>query len=104
MGDHRHYNTILIYPNFESTQVQFETMDENQLYEYFSSIVVSVNKFLARFERIVDYRVINRDFEAVKGELTPKGTYKRSIIEKNFSDIIEPMYDRNYSSIALPWM
>jgi len=99
VGDHRHYNTILIYPNFESTQVQFEEMDENELYEYFSSVVVSVNKFLARYERIVDYRVIDREFDAAKGELTPKGTYKRSVIEKNFSKAIEPMYDRNYSSV-----
>jgi len=99
VGDHRHYNTILIYPNFESTQVQFEEMDENELYEYFSSIVVSVNKFLAPFERIVDYRVIKREFDAAKGELTPKGTYKRSIIEKNFSNIIDPMYGRNFSAV-----
>jgi long-chain acyl-CoA synthetase len=99
VGDHRHYNTILIYPNFESTLVQFKDMDEIELYEYFSSIVVSVNKFLAPFERIVDYRVVDREFDAARGELTPKGTYKRSIVEKNFGKIIEPMYGRNYSSV-----
>ena len=96
VGDHRHYNTILIYPNYESTQVKFEEMNQGEIYEYFSSVIVSVNKFLAPFERIVDYRVIDREFDAAKGELTPKGTYKRRVIEENFSEIIEPMYGRNY--------
>jgi long-subunit acyl-CoA synthetase (AMP-forming)/N-acetylglutamate synthase-like GNAT family acetyltransferase len=99
VGDHRHYNTILIYPNYKSTQVNFENMNQNELYDYFSSVVVSVNKFLASFERIVDYRVIEREFDAAKGELTPKGTYKRSIIEQNFGSIIDPMYGRNYTAV-----
>ena len=101
VGDHRHYNTILIYPNYESAQVNFENMSQSEIYDYFSSVVVSVNKFLASFERIVDYRIIEREFDAAMGELTPKGTYKRKTIEKNFSDIIVPMYGKNYSTVKI---
>ena len=74
-------------------------MDQRKQSEYFSSIVVSVNKFLAPFERIVDYRVIDREFDSTKGELTPKGTYKRRVIENNFSSVIEPMYGKKLFSI-----
>jgi len=99
VGDHRYYNTVLIYPNFESTQVDFSAMNNEEINNYFSSVIVSVNKFLAPFERIVDYRVIDREFDAAKGELTPKGTYRRLIIEKNFADVINPMYSKTYISI-----
>ena len=42
---------------------------------------------MAPFERIVDFRIIDRGFTLEKGELTPKGTYKRRVIEDNFSEI-----------------
>lgn len=99
VGDHRYFNTLLIHPNYESTQVDFKTMESDAIHNYFSSVIVSVNRFLAPFERIVDYRVIDRGFDAGKGELTPKGTYRRLTIEKNFQNIIEPMYRKNYTSL-----
>ncbi|MFC2088502.1 AMP-binding protein [Calditrichota bacterium] len=99
VGDHKYYNTLLIYPNYKSAQVNFNIMDQNEIHDYFSSVIVSVNQFLAAFERIVDYRVIDREFDAGKGELTPKGTYRRLTIEKNFENIIAPMYGKNYTSL-----
>lgn len=99
VGDHRPYNTILIYPNYENDQSRFEEMKDDELRGFFSSVVVSVNRFLAPYERIVDFRIIDRDFSMEKGELTPKSTYKRSVIEKNFADVVQPMYEKNYISV-----
>ncbi len=99
VGDHRYYNTILIYPNYQSTQVDYKNMNETEIHSYFSSVVVSVNKFLAPFERIVNYRVIDREFDPGKGELTPKGTYRRLTIERNFENVIAPMYRKSYSIV-----
>jgi long-chain acyl-CoA synthetase len=100
VGDHRAFNTLLIYPNYEMEEIVISKMDEEKRHEYFSSQVVTVNKFLAPFERIVDFRIIDRAFSLDYGELTPKGTYKRREIEKNFAEIIETMYKKNYTELV----
>ncbi len=96
VGDHRPFNTLLIYPNHESKEVNFSQMSIDELETYFSSVIVSVNKFLSPFERIVDFRIIDRNFDPDKGELTPKGTLKRKVIEDNFSDTIDLMYRHEF--------
>ncbi len=101
VGDNRPYNTVLIYPNFEGDDNPLQQMDANQLQNFFSSLVVTINNFLAPFERIVDFRIIERPFSAEYGELTPKGTYKRRVIEKNFAPLIASMYESNF--IDLKW-
>ncbi|MCB0282272.1 MAG: GNAT family N-acetyltransferase [Calditrichae bacterium] len=100
VGDHKQYNTVLIYPDPEKEIVQQMNPQEKQ--DYFSTFVVTVNKFLAPFERIIDFRLIDRPFTEKDGELTPKGTYKRRIIERNFDTIIQTMYSTNY--ISLSWI
>jgi len=95
VGDHRPYNTVLLYPNPEK-QDFFDQLDASQTQDYFSSVVTTVNRFLSPFERILDYRVIDRPFSAEKGELTPKNTYRRKTIETNFQDLVEEMYKRLY--------
>ncbi|MCW8805959.1 MAG: GNAT family N-acetyltransferase, partial [Ignavibacteriaceae bacterium] len=99
VGDHRPFNTILIYPNYDDHDSVLINMDEKQKQEYFSSLIVTVNKFLAPFERILDFRLIDRAFDDAHGELTPKHTYKRKVIEKNFSDFIDSMYVKNDTSV-----
>ncbi|MBL1212811.1 MAG: GNAT family N-acetyltransferase [Ignavibacteriae bacterium] len=101
VGDHRSYNTVLIKPNYEAVNNRLSTFDDVQKQEYFSSVIVTVNNFLAPFERILDFKLIDREFSLEKGELTPKGTYKRRVVEDNFSDIIESMYKKSYISIYL---
>jgi len=96
VGDNRPFNTVLIYPNLEGADNPLRNMDEQALHEFFSTVVVTVNNFLAPFERIVDFRLIDRPFSAEYGELTPKGTYKRRVIDRNFADVIEQMYRRSF--------
>ena len=107
-GDHRPYNTVLIYANTQSLD-----MNETEINDYFSSVVVTVNNFLAPFERIIDFRLTNRPFSDKYGELTAKGTYKRRVIEKNFDVyyeiynpepydlLINEMYQKTF--ISLSW-
>ncbi|MGB5531440.1 MAG: GNAT family N-acetyltransferase [Ignavibacteriaceae bacterium] len=99
VGDHRAFNTVLIYPNYDDIASPIHEMDEMQKQEYFSSLIVTVNKFLAPFERILDFRLIDRAFSDKQGELTPKGTFKRKVIEKNFEELIDSMYVRNDTSV-----
>ena len=94
VGDHREYNTVLIVPNMQVEDIDLKSMASDELKAYFRSLVVSVNRFLAPFERIVDFTILDRDFSAERGELTPKGTFRRKVIAENFSELIESMYRR----------
>ncbi len=98
-GDHRPFNTLLIYPDLEEKDSLISRMTIQQRQEYFSSVIVTVNNFLAPFERIVDFKIIKEPFSAEKGELTPKNTYKRRVIEKNYAEEIESMYSKNHTEI-----
>ncbi len=99
VGDGCEYNTVLLYPDPEFTFVDLSTLSEDEIRTYFSSLVFSVNSFLPAYERIVNYAIIHRNFDSHHGELTPKGTYKRKTILKNFRTIIDPMYEKNFISL-----
>lgn len=101
VGDHQPHNTALIYPADFSADPKMARMDEAERKAYFATVMVTVNKFLAPFERILDFRIIDRPFSVEKGELTPKGTYKRRVIEQNFAEIIADMYKKKH--ISLDW-
>lgn len=101
VGDHRPFNTVLIFPDLESENSPLKKMDEQQSQDYFSTVIVTVNNFLAPFERIVDFRLIDRPFNDANHELTAKGTYKRRVIDTNFDAIISSMYQKNHLSLPL---
>jgi long-subunit acyl-CoA synthetase (AMP-forming)/predicted GNAT family acetyltransferase len=101
VGDHRPFNTVLIFPDLETPASPLIKMDDLQRQEYFSTVIVSVNNFLASFERIVDFRLIDRPISDQQNELTAKGTYKRRIIEKNFDAPIQSMYKKDHLSLPL---
>ena len=94
VGDHREYNTLLIYPNPEYEGLDFASLPEEEVHEHFRSLVVSVNKFLSPFERIVDFAIIPRDLDADQGELTAKGTPRRTTVARSFDDVIQTLYRR----------
>lgn len=97
IGDGMPYNTVLIYPdkNWFDSISQDQDFDIN---DYFSSLIQSVNSFLAHYERIVNFAIIDRDFSSQYGELTPKKTFKRKIILSNFKAYIDPLYEKDYNS------
>lgn len=101
VGDHLPFNTVLIFPDEETPGSPLKTMDEQQKQEYFSTIIVTVNNFLAPFERIVDFRLTHRPFNEDFNELTPKGTYKRRNIEKNFDELIQSMYRKDHLELSV---
>ncbi|RMF60279.1 MAG: AMP-dependent synthetase, partial [Calditrichaeota bacterium] len=101
VGDHRAYNTVLLYPNYDYDQVNFTKMTREEMRDFFGSLIVSVNQFLASYERIVNFEIIDRDFSAERGELTQKGTFKRKAVEENFRELIEAMYRKRYTIFRL---
>ena len=99
VGDGLEFNTLLVYPDYESLPIEFSKENIISIREYYSSLVQSVNSFLAPFERVINFAIIKRNF--IKDEeLTQKGTFKRKIIIKNFEEIISPMYQKNYVTLS----
>jgi long-subunit acyl-CoA synthetase (AMP-forming) len=100
VGDHREYNTLLIWPNFE-TQPALRERAPAELNELLSSLVASANRFLAPFERVVAFQVLPRALDAEHGELTHKNTLKREVVEKNWLELIEKMYVQKHIALTI---
>ena len=69
--------------------------------EYFQRIVTTANPGLAPFERVVNFAMLDRDFDLDRGELTAKGSFRRKAIEENFTAVISDLYKSNTRSIEL---
>jgi long-chain acyl-CoA synthetase len=100
VGDHREYNTLLVWPNFEK-QPQLKEKSAEELRELLSSLVASANRFLAPFERVVAFQILPRALDEESGELTHKASFKREAVEKNWKELIEPMYERKHLALAV---
>jgi len=98
VGDHREYNTLLVWPNPASPQVQGRSPEA--LRELVSSLVASANRFLAPFERVVAFQLLPRALDQEHGELTHKYTFKREVVEKSWQALVDKMYEQRH--LALP--
>ncbi|MBU0718771.1 MAG: AMP-binding protein, partial [Planctomycetes bacterium] len=92
VGDGREYVTLLIRPNLDYAEIELGRMSAEAMREYFRGLVVSCNRFLAPFERVVNFALIGRDFLLEEDELTPKGSFRRATVEDHFRQVIDPMY------------
>ncbi len=99
VGDGLEFNTLLIYPEYDTLPIEFSNDNVSSIREYYSSLVQSVNSFLSPYERVINFAIIKRAFVNEK-ELTQKGTFKRKVIIKNFDTIISPMYQKNYVTLS----
>jgi long-subunit acyl-CoA synthetase (AMP-forming)/GNAT superfamily N-acetyltransferase len=99
VGDHREYNTLLVWPNYEA-RPELRTRTPEEIHQHLSSLVASANRFLAPFERVVAFRVLTRALDEAHGELTHKATFKRDAVERNWKPLIEEMYQQK--TLSLP--
>jgi long-chain acyl-CoA synthetase len=105
IGDGRAYCTVLIVPDEEIRTTYAEgddiTIEAPEAREIFAPLVSTVNRFLAPFERILDFALLSRDLDADRGELTAKGTPRRKLVGERFKSAIEPMYTRETLVLAV---
>ena len=92
VGDGREYNTLLLWPDLGFGPPALTEMSPETLRDYLNGIVVTVNGFLAPFERVLDFALLPRPLDLEHEELTPKGTFRRKVVEEHFADLIEEMY------------
>jgi long-chain acyl-CoA synthetase len=100
VGDARPYNVLLIVADREDTVIKSQLSKEG-LHRYFHQIVQMANIGVAPYERVVNFTVLDRDFSLNKKELTPKGSFNRKNIEKNFAETIKKLYQSDHISFAV---
>ena len=66
--------------------------EHERLISVIQSGVDAVNKKFAQVEHIRKFAVLPRDLDQENGELTPTLKVKRRVVESNWSDVIEGMY------------
>jgi long-chain acyl-CoA synthetase len=95
VGDRKAYNVLLIVPEAQDPVLHDSGTSEN-LRQYFRRIVSAANLNVAPYERVVNFAILERDFELERGELTPKGTLNRSRVAQNFRKTIQDLYSRDF--------
>lgn len=103
IGDKRKFCTALIVPSEEPLAKW--AADNNKSFSDFKELIHldgvreliadeinGVNSRLASYETIKDFVLVDRPFSIESGELTPSLKVKRNVVEKNYIDQIEKMY------------
>ena len=99
VGDARPFNVLFLVPDRGDEVLKSGLGGENER-AYYRRIVTAANADLAPSERVVNFALLDRDFEAARGELTPKGSLNRKAVETNFSREIEDLYRRNHVELV----
>jgi len=99
VGDNMDFNTVLIFPDEDYLNFHIPEKEPAKIKSAISALIQSVNGFLAPYERIINFGIISRDFNAEYDELTQKGTFKRQNILANWDAVIKPMYAPNHADM-----
>jgi long-chain acyl-CoA synthetase len=103
LGDRRKFPLALIVPNFDRLEtwardagLRWDSRQElAELPEVEAHLAAEARKNLrdlAQFEVPKRFLVLARDFSIESGELTPKLSVRRKIVEKNYAEQIEAIY------------
>jgi long-chain acyl-CoA synthetase len=117
-------NQVVVFGDKKKHLVALITLDESQALEFAKEKSWSVNSMqelsqhpellklfrdeikarsaeLADYERIRNFRILERDFSVEEGELTATLKVKRNIVSTKYFDIIESLYDKEEAASLL---
>jgi long-chain acyl-CoA synthetase len=96
IGDKRPFPIMMVVPNFST--LESWAAEEGIRWSHRSELVGNP-KVSAKIESEVKQRlpkkflILDREFDMEKGEVTPKLSIKRRVVEQNFSEGIEALYE-----------
>ena len=61
--------------------------------------VEEVNKGLAKYETVKQFAILPKDLEVESGELTPSLKVKRKVVEKNYAEVLDKMYEGSVAEL-----
>lgn len=103
IGDSREYCTALITPDFEQLRIladdfgisyekESELISNEQIIRHLKKDIDYYQKDLAKYERVRKFSILSKPFTVEDGELSPKMSIKRHVVEKKYAEFIERMY------------
>ncbi|MCG6948271.1 MAG: long-chain fatty acid--CoA ligase [Acidobacteria bacterium] len=104
IGDRRPYLVVLLSPNTEAVEqwaenegVTYSSIGEvtsnPKLAEAFAEVVENTNNGLASYEQIKKHAILPLMLSIEDGTLTPTLKVKRRVVEKEYLDLIESLYE-----------
>jgi long-chain acyl-CoA synthetase len=104
IGDRRPYLVVLLSPNTEALEgwaekegISYSSTEEiarhPKLAEAFATVVETTNENLASYEQIKKHAVLPLMLSIDDGTLTPTLKVKRRVVEKQYLDLIESLYE-----------
>jgi long-chain acyl-CoA synthetase len=66
---------------------------KTETYKLIESRLADINKDLPKHETIKRFRILDRQFEQDRGEITPTMKLKRKVLNEKFKDMLEGMYE-----------
>ncbi len=103
IGDYREYCTALITPDFEQLESLAADLDINfgkaseliineKIISHVKRDIDYIQKDLAKYERVRRFAMLAEPFSVANGELSPKMSIKRHVVEKKYAAFIDAMY------------
>jgi long-chain acyl-CoA synthetase len=107
LGDRQKFAAALIVPDFAALERRLRDLGRSpagseserdalvrrdEVVALYDEIVDSLNRELSQFERIKKFRLLPREFSMAAGELTPTLKVRRRVVEQNWRQVIEEIY------------
>lgn len=103
IADQRKYVSALIVPDYKkvkdyaiSKEIAFASMEEllknEHIIQMFEDRINTLQQHFAYYEQIKKFTLLDEPFSLEKGELTNTLKLKRTVVAKNYADIIDAMY------------
>ena len=103
VGNKRKFVSALIIPAYEilkewaiSHKIEYDSMEtllkNEQVQKLFSEEIERLQEGFARFEKVKKFALLPEPFLQERNELTPSLKIKRSVVEKNYQQIIDAFY------------
>lgn len=110
LGDKRPFCVALITVNEEPTAKwakengitytnYADLVSRPEVRKLIADAVEAVNAKLASYERIKDFALLDHDFSQETGEMTPKMSIKRKVVENRHRDVLEGFYGKTVERI-----
>jgi long-chain acyl-CoA synthetase len=109
-GDRRNFVSALITLDEEATRKwaagegmrgkpYAEIVQSEAAKQLIATYIDEVNRTLARYETIKQFRILPKDLSVDAGELTPSLKVKRKVVEKNYAELLDKMYEGSVAEL-----
>jgi long-chain acyl-CoA synthetase len=106
VGNQRHFPAALVIPKFEALEswarsqgIAFASREElvakPAVVEHYEREIARLSADFAQFERIKKIALLPREFSIETGELTPKLSVKRRVVEEKWKAVIDTLYENS---------